>query len=109
MTKDSYVINVVNVKDFKGPHYYVGRPSPLGNPFTVKEHGRHKALELYKDWLGLQYSTNNTRVKAVLNDLSKDLENAGSIVLSCWCTPKKCHAEIIGEALIALIKKRGAK
>jgi len=101
-----YKVHIVNVKTFKGPHYYVGRPSPLGNPFTIQEHGRTEALRRYKEWLNLQYVTNNQRVIARLHSLAKDLKNMGSITLSCWCAPQDCHATLIGKALITLINRK---
>ncbi len=62
-------VHVVNRKTYTGKDaHYVGRPSPLGNPFTVKQHGHGVAIDLYKDWLNLQYSTNN---RTVINELNR--------------------------------------
>lgn len=33
------------------PAFYVGRPSPLGNPFRADIHGLDKCLELFEDHL----------------------------------------------------------
>lgn len=53
------------------PWMYIGRGTPLGNPFTVKEHGEGKALELYKKWLWQRIAE---RDLAVLEALSKITE-----------------------------------
>jgi len=100
-----YIIDIVHCKRHVGPQHYVGRPSPLGNPFTALEHGRPKAIALYKTWLDLQWITNNSLVKDEIIRLGLILKRKKTITLSCWCAPKSCHAEIVGQALIGIINK----
>ena len=97
------IVHVVHCKKYEGDDaIYVGRPSPLGNPFTVKQHGHGTAIDLYKQWLNLQYSTNNRRVIDELDRLAYMLKKDGEIVLSCWCAPKPCHADLIAQAITKL-------
>jgi hypothetical protein len=63
------MINVVNKKTFKGGGVYIGRPSPLGNPYThiadrrtlaqnvVKT--RDEAVAKYAEWLVMRDYANN--------------------------------------------------
>ena len=70
---------------------YIGRGSPYGNPYTVKEHGRDKCIELYREYF----------YKTIQNKLwfyNKVLELKGK-VLGCFCKPKDCHGDIIAEYL----------
>lgn len=99
-------VNVVHCKKYKGgDDHYVGRPTPLGNPFTVKEHGHGVCIEMYKNWLNLQYSTNNQVVIRELMTLARVLRDTGTITLSCWCAPNPCHADVIGKAITNLVNK----
>ena len=105
----NYKIEVINrrtaSKDEINQAIYVGRPTLLGNPFSAKQHGRDNAISLYKDWLNLQWTTNNEKVTQELMDLAAILKYDGKIVLSCWCAPKACHADVIGKALLNIIDR----
>lgn len=63
---------------------YVGRPSKWGNPFTVKEYGRGKALDEYEMWIRV---TDKPTLKDIMELRGKDL--------LCWCAPEPCHADIL--------------
>lgn len=67
---------------------YIGRPSVWGNPFTVKAHGRGKALELYRTWIESPAGA-HIREKARKELRGKDLV--------CFCKPKDCHGDILLE------------
>jgi len=96
-------VEVVNQTEYEGADaIYVGRPSALSNPFSIKQHGRDQAMKLYKQWLNLQYLTENRRVINVLKSLVKQLRKDKKIVLSCWCAPEVCHAHLIGQALLKM-------
>ena len=100
------VVNVVNRKTYTGKDaHYVGRPSVLGNPFSVRQHGQGVCIDMYKEWLNLQWSTNNQVVIGELTRLKNELIECGTITLMCWCHPKPCHADVIGQALLNLAKR----
>jgi len=63
--------------------------SKWANPFTVKEHGRDKCLELYKEYIRKLIE------KEGINEIMK-LKNK---TLGCWCKPDKCHGDILVEIL----------
>jgi len=76
---------------------YVGRPSPLGNPFKIGRDGdRDAVVGKYRQWLWR--NMNNPKVKAELNALL-GLALKGSLELVCWCAPQACHADVIANAL----------
>lgn len=87
---------------------YIGRGSPLGNPYShmegtkaqFKTKTREKAIALYREWLNEQIANNNPAVLAELNRLgNKAIDNKG-LVLQCFCYPKPCHGEVIKEKLV---------
>jgi len=77
---------------------YVGRPSPLGNPFKVKEFGQAGACAAYEQWFSKIIKAGpitNPSVFAELDKLYNIYIKNGELTLLCWCAPKRCHSETI--------------
>ncbi len=87
---------------------YVGRGTPLGNPFKLRnlggEYTREEALHMYYHWLRTEWKKNSL-VKAELIRLAKLYKKTGNLVLSCSCKPLACHGDIIVTALEAIVAK----
>ncbi|QXJ25925.1 DUF4326 domain-containing protein [Actinomadura graeca] len=63
---------------------YIGRPSKWGNPFAIGPHvSREQAVSRYEQWLPTQPH---------LLDALGELRGK---ILGCWCTPRRCHGEIL--------------
>ena len=63
---------------------YIGRPSKWGNPFIIGKDGtREEVIEKYEDWL--------LRQPALIIEL---YELKGK-TLGCFCSPNKCHGDIL--------------
>ena len=77
---------------------YVGRPSVLGNPFTVKEHGHGNAIKLYRKWLWGQMQFVNPQYREIMR-LAKLYEKEQELALVCWCAPRPCHGAVIAKAI----------
>ena len=95
-----YEIQVVNKKTYLGKGEYIGRPSPLGNPFFMKDESyRDSVCNQYKLWL-----EKNKNIPAIRKELLRLLNIAkkGPLVLICWCAPKRCHGESIRDMLKSL-------
>jgi len=100
------MIRVVNRSSYTGVACYVGRPGPLANPYTHvpskhaqwKVENRDEAVDRYQEWLTEKLKTDNETSQAFkeLVDVYRDF---GGLVLSCWCAPKRCHAEVIAEMI----------
>lgn len=90
-------MRIANVRDYGGVIaaraagcIYVGRPSPLGNPYQIGQHGtRARVIELYAIWLDQKVADKDPAVLGALRKLSRDS------VLACHCAPWACHAELI--------------
>lgn len=89
---------LINIKHNKNYDIYIGRPSKWGNPFSHKIGTRAKflvssvdeAVEKYEE-----YARNNPEIMNFLDELDGK-------ILGCWCTPQKCH----GDILIKLINEK---
>jgi hypothetical protein len=74
---------------------YVGRPSPLGNPFAMQcEAQRAAVIREYEDWLAEQLLDARSAASIEIHRLAA-LARKQDICLVCWCAPKACHADII--------------
>jgi len=88
-------VYVRNKKTFKGDGFYIGRPSALGNPFSVKEYGRYRAIEKYLDWLEMQLNNTESLQRKFLEDIAKKGLETGKVTLICWCKPLACHGDFL--------------
>lgn len=81
---------------------YIGRGSPLGNPFPMNsEADRDIVCDAYHEWIWDKIETGNGTVIDELNRL-KDLSETSDLVLGCFCSPKRCHGDTIKEILEAM-------
>ncbi len=87
------------------PIVYVGRPSKFGNPFTLKDFSRDKAISNFRECL-----LNNAMVYTMIDKcqasiqfdrfkwMAENIELLRGKNLSCWCkTSCKCHADVLME------------
>jgi len=101
------MIEVVNRKDYGGVAYYVGRPGPLANPYTHvpsryakwKVASRDEAVDKYREWL-LEMLTMENETTEAYRELVQSYRDFGGLVLSCWCAPKRCHADVLKEMIL---------
>ena len=101
-------IEVVNKRNEEGldvvggiPREYIGRPSPLGNPFVIGRDGdRRTVIKLYDNWLTEQIATftchgvESPAVKELNRLWTVCIQNEG-LKLVCWCSPQACHGDVI--------------
>ena len=98
-------IKVVNRHSFQGTNEYVGRGTPLGNPFILRrEADRDLVCEQYTHWLRAEYRKHGSVYRA-LHRLA-GLAKAGDLTLICSCAPKRCHADFIKTAIEAIVAKQ---
>lgn len=100
-------IRVVDNRQVKNSQY-IGRAgygrigSPLGNPEPLprgaSDAQREANLARYRKWLLGQIASNSP---AVILELVKIAAAARTEVVSlgCWCSPKRCHGDVIVEVL----------
>jgi hypothetical protein len=83
--------------------FYVGRPTVLGNPYTLKEYTRTDAIARYRIWLRQQWQQHG-EVHAALLELARAYQERDELTLLCWCAPQRCHAEVIREAVLGIVQ-----
>ena len=89
-----HVVNKYKEKEFE----YIGRPSPLGNPYHITLlDDRDYVCDMYDLWF-LEH-LNDKMVKAELNRLLDIAKSKGKLNLGCYCAPKRCHGETIARWL----------
>src|SRR5215471_16314192 len=96
------MITVVN-KHHDSSGVYVGRPTVLGNLYTLKEYNRTDAIARYRLWLRQQWQR-HSEVHAALLQLARQYHEQGALTLVCWCAPQRCHAEVIREAVLGIVQ-----
>jgi hypothetical protein len=81
---------------------YVGRPSPLGNPFVVGRDGsRQEVIAKYRRWLWARLQEpDSAQERELRRHLARVVE--GELELLCWCHPLPCLAEVVRGAVLWL-------
>lgn len=71
---------------------YIGRGSPLGNPYRIDaNHDREAVIALYKSYLWQQIQQGHITVAYLQSLYGKRL--------GCYCKPKPCHGDVIVKAV----------
>ena len=83
---------VVNIKNYpKKDYVYIGRGSPLGNPYIIGKDGdRAEVIKKYER--DFYKKIKNERFKRYVLSLKGKK-------LACYCKPEKCHGDIIVQYL----------
>ena len=92
------MFTVVNKRDVlrKPNQAYIGRPSPLGNPFVLGRDGtRAEVIEKYEGWFRAQVVMDNAAVLGELRRIWQLAQTHGHVELVCWCAPLACHGDVI--------------
>jgi hypothetical protein len=89
-------------------NYYIGRGSPLGNPFThngvrtslakLSFKTREEAIAAYEVWFDEQYGVNK-ELTEYFDEIYEKYKNGEDVYLGCYCRPLSCHGEIIEKSL----------
>ena len=99
------MIRIVNKHTYKGKDgWEIGRPSPLGNPYShlvgtlaeFKVATRDEAIDNYRIWLENRLDSDNPTSRAFVA-LLDEYDRSGELTLVCHCFPLRCHGEIIKE------------
>lgn len=83
-----------NKSDFKGKTVYIGRGSPFGNPYLMKNNNQAERLRVIEKFKKLFYSEKGFIMRGKARELAQKHEN---ICLLCYCYPLPCHGDIIKE------------
>ncbi len=90
-------------RPFPKPWKYIGRGTPLGNPFHVRDHGPERALALYKAWLWKKLRERDVQVTLTMKLITAEHH------LVCSCAPKPCHGDVVVAAWEWMHGEEGAR
>jgi hypothetical protein len=93
-------ITIENKRFYHGPGIYIGRPSPLGNPFIIGPEGdRAEVIAKYAEWLprAIAEWPHIQRAFARLVEMAR---HTTSLTLICWCTPAACHGQVLRDLIL---------
>ena len=99
-------ITVVN-KHHGATGVYIGRGSPLGNPFpigTTTADSRDAVIARYRIWLTDKIKANDETVCNALNAIAEQALTPDGVKLQCFCAPRACHGNVIKEVIEKALK-----
>jgi hypothetical protein len=104
------MIEVLNLRD-GGSGVYVGRGgrglkgSALANPFKMRsEAERVRVVGAYRAWLWAQVQRKEGEVWNELVRLAQMHQQGQAFALVCWCSPRRCHAEVIRDCVEWMVR-----
>lgn len=78
---------------------YIGRGSPLGNPYIIGVHGNRKeVIAKYAIYLKKKILQRDNNIIEALRKIKSDAS------LLCFCSPLECHGEVIIQFLTEINK-----
>jgi hypothetical protein len=93
-------IKIRNKHNWTGEGIYVGRPSPLSNPYRIDdENNRMMVIERYGYMIKNAILKRDPKIITALHNIEAYLQEHGKCNLICYCSPKPCHADIIKQLL----------
>lgn len=95
------MIVINHVREFL-PGFYIGRGSPLGNPFQIGKHGtREEVIVKFEEWFENALTVHAPSAQSIaFQQLREELAEFGLVRLNCFCHPQACHGHVIGERLL---------
>lgn len=77
------------------------RTTPLGNPYHMyDELERNRVCDDYDKYFHAVMVGENRGVQRAYHRILSALRAGEKVSLVCWCSPKRCHAETIRDALV---------
>lgn len=88
------------------PYQYIGRPSPLQNPFPMVNQSIRERNRVCDEFL-VYFHGALPALEHELNDLLSLAVDYGVLQLVCFCSPCRCHGDTIIVYLKAQLLKHG--
>lgn len=91
------VVNKYTLGAPKEHDVYIGRGSPLGNPYPIGKDGLNRAevIKLYEGWFASMVQKREPSFVQALEAIYEDVQQGKDVRLVCFCSPKDCHGRII--------------
>jgi hypothetical protein len=90
------IANKHHVTQFRATDTYIGRGSPLGNPYPITATAsREQVIARYREWLLEQIEQQVPDVIAALNHIAYQVSEGLDVRLVCFCAPRPCHGDVV--------------
>jgi hypothetical protein len=104
------MITIMNLRNTKPSEKYDVRIdrgwSALANPFKMNtEAEREQVIKDYEKYFYQKINRKDSYICTDLESLTTIYKTYGKLRLFCWCSPKKCHGEIVREYILNSIGK----
>jgi len=105
--KDNLTVRIVNKKTNKQEGFYIGRGSPVGNPFSFSKSkyettyvgDRDTSIIEYEKYI-LEKMKYNNSISNFINECCIELLSKNIIILICFCKPLPCHGDVLAEIIL---------
>jgi hypothetical protein len=98
------VVNKYHLKCAGENDFYIGRGSPLGNPYPITATmTRTAAINGYEVWLKDEIEDSNLNVIRELHRIADRYLQGKDVRLVCFCNPKPCHGHVIRQVILDAI------
>ena len=78
----------------------IDRNTPLGNSIAVQgDVTRKEAIAAYKGYFDHNMKRKSSKVYQKIQNIKEILDSGFDVELTCWCSPKDCHGDVIKEYL----------
>lgn len=93
--------------------FYIGRGSPLGNPWSHKRSKysvhkvatREEAIAQYAAWIKERLNQPSSPQSHAIDECAKRLAIDGVLVLGCYCKPLPCHGDVLAPIILERAKQ----
>lgn len=83
---------------------YIGRGSPLGNPYPItSEHSRDCVCDMHEELMRTEWEDHSmgrpSKAVDTIKALAVRAHRGERIALECFCKPKRCHGDFIAKII----------
>lgn len=102
------VVNKYKIKPDQTRDVYIGRGSPLGNPWPITAAAsRPVVIARYQDWIQEKIKAGDGPVMLALSNIATRHLAGESVRLVCFCKPQACHGDIIKDVIMKALSQEG--
>lgn len=102
------VVNKYRITPDQTRDVYIGRGSPLGNPWPITAAAsRATVIAKYQDWIQEKITAGDGSVMLALANIANRHQAGESIRLVCFCKPQACHGDIIKDVIMKALSQEG--
>lgn len=95
-------------KIYIGRNSYVSKGSVLNNNFKIGQDGnRNEVVEKYRKWLWQEYKKKGEVYQELVRIKNKVIKGE-EVELVCWCSPQKCHGDVVKNCVEWMIESQNS-